>query len=72
MDELMKTSTEIMGQLVEANSDKHRLQTGLLEILHLACNLYAPLDRNEIIEIINKSLKYDRDSTTRKEVSQDH
>jgi hypothetical protein len=58
-NELMKMSTEIMGQLVQANSDKHKLQTGMLQILSRVCNLLVPLDRNELIEIINKSLNYE-------------
>lgn len=63
-DETMKMLTNTMEQLITANKDKYIMQTGLLQILHHVCNLAVPLDRNELIVIINKSLKYDRDATT--------
>lgn len=69
-DRLEKMATDTLIELIQANSDKYRLQTGLLEILNRVCNLAAPLDRNELISIINKSLNNDPIPTTRKEDSQ--
>jgi hypothetical protein len=67
-DETMKMLIDTMEQLMKANKDKYDLQNGLLQILTRVCNLAVPLDRNELIEIINKSLKYDRNANVRKEV----